>query len=66
MWLLLDFGEVEEAFYVLGLKEGAMGTNIAGAAVGVKLSNALWGAMLDAAAKQHLVRLSSLLLRTRC
>lgn len=55
MWLLLEFGEVEEAFYVLGLKEGTMGTNTAGATAGVKLSNALWGAMLDAAAKQHLV-----------
>ncbi|KAF9693144.1 hypothetical protein EKO04_008595 [Ascochyta lentis] len=54
MWLLLEFGEVDEAFYVLGLKESATGTSTAGAAAGVKLSNALWGAMLDAAAKQHL------------
>ncbi|KAF2623240.1 hypothetical protein BU25DRAFT_401063 [Macroventuria anomochaeta] len=54
MWLLLEFGEVEEAFYVLGLKESAMGMDTAGAAYGVKLSNALWGALLDAAAKQQL------------
>ncbi|KZM18623.1 uncharacterized protein EKO05_0000672 [Ascochyta rabiei] len=54
MWLLLEFGEIEEAFYVLGLKESATSTNTAGAAAGVKLSNALWGAMLDAAAKHHL------------
>lgn len=56
MWLLLEFGEVEEAFYVLGLKESAVQSHAAGAAFGVKLSNALWGAMLDAAAKQQLVR----------
>lgn len=57
MWLLLEFGEVEEAFYVLGLKESASSASATGPAFGVKLSNALWGAMLDAAAKQHLVRL---------
>lgn len=55
MWLLLEFGEVEEAFYVLGLKESISSGSTAGAAYGVKLSNALWGAMLDAAAKYHLV-----------
>lgn len=58
MWSLLEFGEVEEAFYVLGLKESVLGSEAAGAAYGVKLSNALWGAMLDAAAKQQMVRLS--------
>jgi pentatricopeptide repeat protein len=52
MWTLLAYGEVEEAFYVLGLKETALSP--AGAAPGAKLSNALWGAMLDAAAKQQL------------
>lgn len=58
MWLLLEFGEVEEAFYVLGLKESVSDAETAGAAYGVKLSNALWGALLDAAAKQQLVCLS--------
>ncbi|KAL1648928.1 hypothetical protein SLS61_006660 [Didymella pomorum] len=53
MWLLLEFGEVEEAFYVLGLKE-SVSEGTPGAAYGVKLSNALWGAMLDAAAQQQL------------
>ncbi|KAJ4321612.1 hypothetical protein N0V94_002811 [Neodidymelliopsis sp. IMI 364377] len=52
MWTLLAYGEVEEAFYVLGLKETALSP--VGAAPGAKLSNALWGAMLDAAAKQQL------------
>ena len=67
MWLLLEFGEVEEAFYVLGLKESVSSLSSAGAAYGVKLSNALWGAMLDAAAKQHLVRLHfSVTLSTMC
>ncbi|KAF3048365.1 hypothetical protein E8E12_011731 [Didymella heteroderae] len=54
MWLLLEFGEVEEAFYVLGLKESVSDAGVPGAAYGVKLSNALWGAMLDAAAYQQL------------
>ncbi|KAF3044966.1 hypothetical protein E8E11_006538 [Didymella keratinophila] len=53
MWLLLEFGEVEEAFYVLGLKE-SVSEGTPGAAYDVKLSNALWGAMLDAAAQQQL------------
>jgi pentatricopeptide repeat protein len=57
MWLLLEFGEVEEAFYVLSLKE-SVSEGTPGAAYGVKLSNALWGAMLDAAAQQQLVRAS--------
>lgn len=57
MWLLLEFGEVEEAFYVLGLKESVSDEGTPGAAYGVKLSNALWGAMLDAAAQQQLVSL---------
>lgn len=62
MWLLLEFGEVEEAFYVLGLKESVSDAGAPGAAYGVKLSNALWGAMLDAAAQQQLVRPSHVLL----
>lgn len=57
MWSLLEFGEVEEAFYVLGLKDSATQSHVPGAAVGVKLSNALWSAMLDAAAKKQLVGL---------
>lgn len=57
MWLLLEFGEVDEAFYVLELKQSVSGVETAGAASGVKLSNALWGAMLDAAAQKQLVRL---------
>lgn len=56
MWSLLEFEEVEEAFYVLGLKESMGGSETTGTAYGVKLSNALWGAMLDAAAKQQMVR----------
>jgi hypothetical protein len=53
LWILLEFGEVEEAFYVLHLKSVTEGqTNGTGS---VTLSNALWGAMLDAAAKKQLV-----------
>ena len=55
MWSLLEFGEVEEAFYVLGLKERATEKNIGGEVYGVKLSSALWGALLDAAANKQLV-----------
>jgi hypothetical protein len=55
MWSLLEFGEVEEAFYVLGLKERATENNIGGEVYGVKLSSALWGALLDAAANKQLV-----------
>ncbi|KAF1926914.1 uncharacterized protein M421DRAFT_422156 [Didymella exigua CBS 183.55] len=54
MWLLLEFGEVEEAFYVLGLKASVSDAATAGAACGVKLSHALWSALLDAAAHQQL------------
>jgi hypothetical protein len=53
LWMLLEFGEVEEAFYVLSLKSGAQGQN--NGTGSVTLSNALWGAMLDAAAKKQLV-----------
>lgn len=53
IWMLLEFGEVEEAFYVLRLKESAKSkSNGTGA---VELSNALWGALLDAAAHKQLV-----------
>lgn len=54
MWILLEFGEVEEAFYVLSLKDGIQRrSNGMGSA---RLSSALWGALLDAAARTHLVR----------
>jgi hypothetical protein len=52
MWMLLEFGEVEEAFYVLSLKEGVQSKGGTGT---VKLSDALWGALLDAAAQRQLV-----------
>jgi pentatricopeptide repeat protein len=52
MWMLLEFGEIEEAFYVLSLKEGVQSKSGTGT---VKLSDALWGAMLDAAAQRQLV-----------
>lgn len=52
LWILLEFNEVEEAFYVLSLKDGLQRR---GNATGsVKLSSALWGAMLDAAAQRQL------------
>jgi hypothetical protein len=53
MWMLLEYGEVEEAFYVLSLKDSTQrSTTGTGSA---KLSSALWGAMLDAAAQRQLV-----------
>jgi pentatricopeptide repeat protein len=52
MWMLLEFGEVEEAFYVLSLKEGVESKGGTGT---VKLNDALWGALLDAAAQRQLV-----------
>jgi pentatricopeptide repeat protein len=52
LWILLEFGEIEEAFYVLSLKDGLQrrdnGTG------SLKLSSALWGALLDAAAQLQL------------
>ncbi|KAI4671005.1 uncharacterized protein J4E88_009400 [Alternaria novae-zelandiae] len=58
IWMLLEFGEVEEAFYVLSLKEGvhskSSGTGT------VQLSIALWGALLDAAAHKQLYAETSL------
>jgi hypothetical protein len=58
MWMLLEFGEVEEAFYVLNLKDSLQqsgtGTGMA------KLSSTLWGALLDAAAHRQLVSLSQI------
>jgi pentatricopeptide repeat protein len=58
MWILLDFGEIEEAFYVLSLKDAiqrqsnGMGT--------AKLSSALWGALLDAASRRQLVSIATI------
>ena len=54
LWALLEFGEVEEAFYVLSLKAGVQRRASSGAG-SVKLSSALWGALLDAAARRQLV-----------
>jgi pentatricopeptide repeat protein len=55
LWMLLEFGEVEEAFYVLSLKQELQS---AGTGTGsAKLSSALWGALLDAAAQRQLVRI---------
>lgn len=57
MWILLEFKEVEEAFYVLGLKETMQSkSSVAGA---VRVSDALWGALLDAAAQRQLVSVVS-------
>lgn len=53
MWMLLEFGEVEEAFYVLSLKETMQGRSSGTGTA--KLSDALWGALLEAAAQKQLV-----------
>jgi len=57
MWMLLEFGEVEEAFYVLNLRSNVQGRGN-GIAM-VKLSDALWGALLDGAAQANLVSVAS-------
>ncbi len=54
MWILLEYGEVEEAFYVLGLKERSQGK---GGATTVRVSDALWASLLDAASQRQLVSL---------
>ncbi|KAF2821023.1 hypothetical protein CC86DRAFT_303192 [Ophiobolus disseminans] len=50
MWILLEYGEVEEAFYILNLKDGLQRPGTGSA----KLNSALWGALLDAAAHRQL------------
>jgi pentatricopeptide repeat protein len=50
IWMLLEFGEVEEAFYVLSLRQGLGGP-------AAKLSKVMWLQLLDTAAKKHLVSL---------
>ncbi|CAO2653537.1 Nn.00g029480.m01.CDS01 [Neocucurbitaria sp. VM-36] len=62
MWMLLEYGEVEEAFYVLSLKEGVQSKGEAGT---VKLSDALWGALLDAAAQKHMHQATSMVWMTQ-
>ncbi|KAF1850568.1 uncharacterized protein K460DRAFT_361339 [Cucurbitaria berberidis CBS 394.84] len=51
IWILLEFGEIEEAFHVLSLKEGVQSKAGTGT---VQLSVALWGALLDAAGQRQL------------
>ncbi|KAH6868099.1 hypothetical protein BKA58DRAFT_188330 [Alternaria rosae] len=58
IWMLLEFGEVEEAFYVLSLKEGVRSKSSGTGTV--QLSIALWGALLDAAAHKQLFAETSL------
>lgn len=49
IWMLLEFGEVEEAFYVLSLRRN-VGSN-----VDTSLSGSLWTQLLDVAGKRHIV-----------
>jgi pentatricopeptide repeat protein len=58
MWMLLEYGEVEEAFYVLSLRQNVEGP-------GVKLSNVLWQQLLDAAAKRHLAEATATIWNTQ-
>ncbi|KAF2127514.1 hypothetical protein P153DRAFT_432642, partial [Dothidotthia symphoricarpi CBS 119687] len=60
IWMLLEFGEVEEAFYVLSLRADMVGgINV------VKMDNALWGALLDAAGQKQLHDAANLIWTTR-
>ncbi|KAH6629372.1 hypothetical protein C7974DRAFT_311790 [Boeremia exigua] len=54
LWTLLEYGEVEEAFWVLGLRESVLAGGRMGRAYRVRLSDALWGALMDAAAQQQM------------
>ncbi|KAF1949037.1 hypothetical protein CC80DRAFT_458231 [Byssothecium circinans] len=47
IWMLLEFGEIEEAFYVLSLRQNVEGQDI-------KLTGVMWLQLLDAAGKKHL------------
>jgi hypothetical protein len=58
MWMLLEFNEVEEAFYVLGQRQTV-------ASPTDKLSAALWQALLDAAAKRHLAEATATIWNTQ-
>lgn len=49
IWSLLEFGEVEEAFYVLNLKKDLSPNG------DPNLSGSLWLQLLDVAAKKHIV-----------
>lgn len=55
MWMLLEFDEVEEAFYVLSLKETRRRSKSRPVSVSGIISNVLWGALLDAAARRQLL-----------
>jgi len=59
MWMLLEYGEVEEAFYVLHLKN-----SVRRQSQGLqpcRLSSALWTALLDAASRQQLYDASKMI-----
>ncbi|KAL1796009.1 hypothetical protein ACET3X_006233 [Alternaria dauci] len=63
IWIMLEFGEVEEAFHVLSLKEAAKSKSSGTGAV--ELSNALWGALLDAASHKLLLDETTLVWTTQ-
>ncbi|KAE8872365.1 hypothetical protein PTNB73_01516 [Pyrenophora teres f. teres] len=63
MWILLEFGEAEEAFYVLNLRADVQSRGNATAAS--KLSDALWGALLDAAAQANLYQEANMVWTTQ-
>ena len=61
MWMLLEYDEVDEVFYVLRLRQGVGGDR-------VKLTSVMWLQLLDAASKRQLVgfRSSEQSLLARC
>jgi len=59
MWMLLEFDEVEEAFYVLSLKEARRRAKSQRSTATSIISEALWGALLDAAGRQQLAEHAS-------
>jgi pentatricopeptide repeat protein len=58
MWMLLEYGEVEEALHILSLRQNTEGP-------GARLSTALWQILLDAAAKRHLAEATATIWNTR-
>ncbi|KAH5701838.1 hypothetical protein HBI44_036910 [Parastagonospora nodorum] len=63
MWILLEHGEVEEAFYVLNLKDSVQRQSQG--LQSPRLSSALWLALLDAASRQQLYDASKMVWTTQ-
>ncbi|KAF1976632.1 hypothetical protein BU23DRAFT_455456 [Bimuria novae-zelandiae CBS 107.79] len=59
LWMLLEFGEVEEAFHVLNLKRNVV------ANADASVSGSLWTQLLDVAGKRHIAEAASMIWHTQ-